>query len=294
MSMDMETVYRILNGAVQEHQPSALIACFSGGYDSMVMTHIVNQWVMDTRQQAPLLVAAVDTLISADGWRDFVTDSAMAIGSKRFEIWDNPGIDLWEADVRERGFVYRKAQHKFYFYYLKQRVFRQMVQHFKTHEHDRIMFLNGVRRDESPDRANEPEVKRIGCGVYVNPVLYWTQDDINLYRAEYDLPINPFYDRWNNSGDCGCNWHDHISVAALHRWGTKAAKIIDPLRQHNLEVFGYDYDEEPSQLLRQEAAGQQRLFDWDTDCTPNLCAGCSKPEPGNDALDFVSMQRMEW
>lgn len=292
MSYDLETTYRILDEATEEHQPSHLIACFSGGYDSMIMTHLAVKWAKERRY--PLLTIAVDTLISADGWREFVTLSAERIGATDFQIWNNPDLELWANDVKTRGFVYRKAQHPFYFYYLKQRVFRSMVAHYKTHLHDRVMFLNGIRRSESIDRRHVPETERKGSGVFVNPILFWSDEAVQQYRIDHDLPLNPFYDRTHNSGDCLCNWHNHISVAELHQFGSGAAKTIDPLREWNVKVFGYDYDDEAPVSQKQEAAGQQRLFDWDTDCTPNLCAGCNKPEPTNTALDFVQLQRMDW
>lgn len=291
---DIETTFRILSEAIKEHRPSTIISCYSGGYDSMAMTHVVNDMVAELAPQTQYLVAAVDTLLSADGWREFVTTSAQQIGAERFEIWDNPDINLFIEDVKRYGWVYVESGHKNYFYYLKQRVFRMMLAHFKTHRHDRVMFLNGVRRAESKKRSKTKPVDVYGSAVHVNPLVFWSNWEVAQYRIDHDLPVNPFYDRWGNSGDCGCNWHNRISVEALHRWGTKASQIIDPLRQHNLETFGYDYDEKPSSLEAQERAGQERLFDWDTNCTPNLCDGCSMPEPTNKALDFVSLQRMDW
>lgn len=286
--------YRILDTALRTYKPTVLVACYSGGYDSMVMLHVVVQWARQHAHSANLVTVAVDTLLSADGWRKFVTTSAKELGARHFAIWDNPDLDLWRNDVETRGFVYRKAQHPFYFYYLKQRVFRMVLAHYKKHRYDKVMFLNGIRRAESADRRNAPEVEVRGSGVYVNPVLYWSNGDVHRYHLQHGLPVNPFYDRTHNSGDCLCNWHNRISMDELRRYGTKAASVIEPLHQHNIEQFGYGYDSEPSQSAKQEAAGQLRLFDWDTDCTPNLCAGCSKPEPTNDALDFVTLQRMDW
>ena len=73
--------------------------------------------------------------------------------------------------------------------------------------------------------------------------------------------------------------------------------LNDAVRQHKpsllIACYSGGYDSEPTVLPKQEAAGQ-RAFDWDVNDTPNLCAGCSKPEPRNEALDFVALQRMEW
>jgi 3'-phosphoadenosine 5'-phosphosulfate sulfotransferase (PAPS reductase)/FAD synthetase len=288
-----ETSLLIFARALQTYKPSLVINCYSGGYDSMSATHLVGRWAKHYAHSTNVITAAVDTLISADGWRDFVKTSARAIGAPRFEIADNPGLDKWTQDVEGHGFAYRRHQHKIYFYYLKQRVFRALVQKYKTHNHDRIMFITGVRRDESKERADTPEVQRTGSAVYVNPLVYWTDEDIYLYRMKHELPINPFYETFRNSGDCLCNWHNQISLETVRQHAPNVYKTIKPLSDHCQQHHGYSYDSEPSQGAKRELAGQQRLF-VDMDDVPNLCAGCAHPAPTNTVLDDVMMQRMDW
>jgi phosphoadenosine phosphosulfate reductase len=50
----------------------------------------------------------------------------------------------------------------------------------------------GLRRDESPTRANTPVVTfEAGRGkVKVNPLAAWTQADVDAYIARFDLPVN--------------------------------------------------------------------------------------------------------
>jgi phosphoadenosine phosphosulfate reductase len=52
---------------------------------------------------------------------------------------------------------------------------------------------SGVRRDESPTRAGtrvvDWDAKR-GM-VKVNPLAAWTQDDVDAYVAEHEVPVNP-------------------------------------------------------------------------------------------------------
>jgi phosphoadenosine phosphosulfate reductase len=50
----------------------------------------------------------------------------------------------------------------------------------------------GLRRDESPTRANTPVV-HFEAGrrkVKVNPLATWTQADVDAYIARYDVPVN--------------------------------------------------------------------------------------------------------
>ena len=50
----------------------------------------------------------------------------------------------------------------------------------------------GLRRDESPSRANTPVVSyEMARGkVKVSPLAAWTQSDVDAYIARYDVPVN--------------------------------------------------------------------------------------------------------
>lgn len=283
----------ILDRAIQVYKPSLIVCSYSGGYDSMIATHLVSNWRKRFGHSTNVITASVDTLISADGWREFVTASARAIGAPRFEIANNPELDSWIQDVQARGFAYRPHQHKIYFYYLKQRVFRALLARYKKHTHDRVMFITGVRRAESTARAKTPEVERAGSAVYVNPLVYWSDEDCATYRLTHELPMNPFYDTFHNSGDCLCNWHNQISLTSLQTHAPHTYEIVKPLHDACQNEHGYGYDSEPSQASKRELAGQIRMFP-DMDDMPNLCAGCSRQTPSNTAMDDVMMQRMEW
>ena len=53
-------------------------------------------------------------------------------------------------------------------------------------------WMSGLRRDESPIRANAPIVARDLRGlVKVNPLANWTHDDVAGYVADHDIPVNP-------------------------------------------------------------------------------------------------------
>lgn len=288
----MKSTETILSEAVQQHKPSLIVCSYSGGYDSMIATHKALIWAKRFAHSANIVTIAIDTRIHADGWSEYVKQSAKALGARRFEIWQTTMLDKWVADVEERGFAYRKAQHKIYFYYLKQNAFRAVVAHYKKHRHDRIMFITGVRRLESRERADTPECERIGSNVWCNPLVYWNEQEVHEYRLKHNLPENPFYALTNNSGDCLCNWHTNISLTTLNKSATEAAKIITPLDEKCRQRFGYGYGQEPSRYSLQEAAGQLRLFEDDD--IPNLCAGCERPKASNEQLENLLMQRMEW
>ena len=64
-------------------------------------------------------------------------------------------------------------------------------------------WLSGLRRDDSPDRADTPVVQRDGRGlVNVNPIVTWTDDDVALYIELHDVPVNPLVARGYPSVGC--------------------------------------------------------------------------------------------
>ncbi len=216
----MKTTEQILNETLKRYRPSLIVCSYSGGYDSMIATHKTLCWAKQYAHSTNVLTIAVNTLIHADGWVNYVRDSAKLLGAHRFEIWETTMLEKWKADVQAHGFAYSRAQHKIYFYYLKQNAFRAVVAHYKKHTNDRIMFVTGVRRAESKERADTPESERIGSSVWCNPLVNWSEQDVHEYRLEHELPENPFYHITNNSGDCLCNWHREIALKSVKgkRW----------------------------------------------------------------------------
>ncbi|MEV5043875.1 phosphoadenylyl-sulfate reductase [Streptomyces griseoincarnatus] len=58
---------------------------------------------------------------------------------------------------------------------------------------DYLAWATGLRRDESPTRANTPVVGWDGKRrkVKVSPIARWTQDDVDAYVAEHGVLTNP-------------------------------------------------------------------------------------------------------
>jgi phosphoadenosine phosphosulfate reductase len=62
----------------------------------------------------------------------------------------------------------------------------------------------GLRRDESPTRANTPVVhfEASRGKVKVNPLARWTQADVDAYISRYDVPVNPMLSQGYASVGC--------------------------------------------------------------------------------------------
>ncbi|GAA2547191.1 phosphoadenylyl-sulfate reductase [Winogradskya consettensis] len=65
-------------------------------------------------------------------------------------------------------------------------------------------WATGLRRDESPTRANTPVVafdQKKGK-VKVNPIAAWTQSDVDTYIARWNVPVNELFKK--GYGSIGC------------------------------------------------------------------------------------------
>lgn len=64
-------------------------------------------------------------------------------------------------------------------------------------------WMSGIRRAEAPTRAGAPVVGRDRRGlVKVNPLATWSDDDVDRYVAEHDVPVNPLVARGYRSIGC--------------------------------------------------------------------------------------------
>ena len=65
-------------------------------------------------------------------------------------------------------------------------------------------WVTGIRRDQTPDRANAPIVendKRFGL-IKFNPLVAWTSKDVWTYAVKQGVPYNPLHDQGFPSIGC--------------------------------------------------------------------------------------------
>jgi phosphoadenosine phosphosulfate reductase len=86
---------------------------------------------------------------------------------------------------------------------------------------DADCWISGVRRDQSPDRADTSELDwddRHGLWK-ANPLATWSERDVWAYIAEHDLPYNPLHDQGYSS--IGCT---HCTLPGVGREGRWAGR----------------------------------------------------------------------
>ncbi|MFQ5555993.1 MAG: phosphoadenylyl-sulfate reductase [Acidimicrobiales bacterium] len=81
-------------------------------------------------------------------------------------------------------------------------------------------WMSGLRREDSPTRAHTPvvELDRRGL-VKINPIAAWTDLDVETYRREHDVIVNPLLARGYSSVGCWpCTVPDRAGESRSGRW----------------------------------------------------------------------------
>lgn len=72
----------------------------------------------------------------------------------------------------------------------------------------RVMLLSGVRLDESQRRkmtgTARGEWERKGNQLWINPLTYWTNEQMRSYRKLHELPVSDVTALIHKSGECQC------------------------------------------------------------------------------------------
>lgn len=263
---------RILDNAIDQWQPVALVSLFSGGYDSMITTHILHR--LDTHG-LPVQVWAIDTNLAADGWHEYVNSVASRFGWN-LQIYDNKkGFNQFVTLIKFYGCPRTRKMHTYVFQKLKERGFDAILKMNKTKRSDKVLFVSGMRRAESEYRKDADEVQRIGKSnkIFAAPIVHWENEECDWYRVEYGLPDNPFYSTVKGSGDCQCNWGNFITYRMLEKHSPElAVGNVAKIDEISRKLHGYGWDG--------QIEGQAEMFEDFEDnsqlTSPFLCAGCSR------------------
>jgi len=212
--------YQLLNVALAEHRPSHVFGMFSGGHDSLATTHLL--------AQHPAFDAAVhiNTGIGIEETREFVRETCEEQGWPLLELHAPVSYDDL---VLKYGFPGPPA-HRYMYTFLKERCVRQLVREHKTHYHDRIGLVTGVRAAESLRRMGTTSpVQRDGAQLWLAPLINWTKHDIETYLSRHNVRRNPVVETLGMSGECLCGAYakpDEFERIAAHYPNT-ARRILD-------------------------------------------------------------------
>lgn len=212
---------KILSDAVAEHRPREIFAMFSGGYDSLVIAHLVWRFSVNTG------CAHLDTGIAIKETGIYVRDTC---ADRQWNLVEYKTPENYDDLVLEWGFP-GPAHHFKMYCRLKDRSVEALVREHKSRHRDRIMLVSGIRKEESKKRQKLTKiVQRRGAQVWVNPLFYWTKFDVHAYKARYDLPDSWVVQTLHMSGDCLCGANAHKGeLAEVRLWYPEMGKRIDDL-----------------------------------------------------------------
>lgn len=198
---------QVITKAEEEHGPFVARVClFSGGNDSTVLAH-------RCREHYDELVF-IDTGTAVPGVREFVEEFAAFVKKplRVYESGDQYRLMVLGGGMRSNGQPNvamgfpGPAQHGRAYNRLKEQQLEALRRDLKAgHPRSaRVLYLTGVRRDESKRRAQRPEVTRKGGMAFCNPLIDWTNAQMQRYRAENDLPQSDVAALIHRSGECNC------------------------------------------------------------------------------------------
>lgn len=249
--------------AINEHNPVAIRVGFSGGRDSLAVTH----WMMTNIPGCE--VFHCNTGIGVERTREYVRETCELMGWKLHEIRakEDCGQDYDEL-VLKHGFP-GPSGHQMMYSRLKERAIRKLVKQAQKFRGDRVLLATGLRHDESVRRMRYAgnEINRIGSQLWVNPIYWWSVSDRDAYIEEHGLPINPISSALGMSGECLCGAFAHKGEKALVRLvDPETADRIDRLEQQVLDKgFTWSWEGAPP------AGGYNPDQMW-----MPLCVGCEK------------------
>lgn len=195
--------------------PVAVFVGFSGGDDSIVVTH----WMMNNIPGCKVFHA--NTGIGVEATRQFVRDTCVHQSWPLIEIRakEDCGQD-YDQLVREQGFP-GPAHHRKMYNRLKERPIRKLVRDAKTGKHRRskVLIASGIRHDESLIRMGYAgrEINHVGSQLWVNPMYWFSAAERDAYKRKHGLPRNPTSEMLGMSGECLCGAFAHPGELALIR-----------------------------------------------------------------------------
>jgi len=303
----MITPFDLLDEAIDQFETDKnrivrIVALYSGGYDSLVTADIVRRWCSAVGRDDLFRVVSIDTLLSADGWREYVSSVALR-HEWPFELTENPDTNFYRENVLANGFPYTPAAHTRMYQRLKMRAIEQYLKRCKTSRPDRVLFCTGIRQSESVRRQRlKSPFSRAGNGrssaCFVNPIFYWRDETKHRYMVDRELDFdNPFYETVGGSGDCLCNSFNACTFDQLQRHSPNLATEIEQLQTEAIRLHGYGYDDRPDSLGRgyrgNIARGQLPMFT--ADGAPVLCYGCERKKSGvSQSINSVIVDRLDW
>lgn len=240
----LESSKEIVNRAILEHKPYAIVLMLSGGDDSMTALAVSKYLSVPITH-----IMFGNTRTGIQETTDFVL-KVTAKESAKFIIAD-AGNSYTDYVMRKGFFGVGESAHGFSYNILKLNHFRRTIsQEIRQGKRNRkILFINGARRLESKRRektmVNPIRINKFRqMDVWVNIINEWEKHDCLNFLEDLGIDRNPVSKELCRSGECMCGTMqtkgDRIEASVLFpKWGA----WIDELDKAVKAKFGFGWGE---------------------------------------------------
>lgn len=172
--------------------------------------------------------------------------------------------------------------------------------------YDRIFLASGIRAGESQNRmplADSGPINKRKTQVWVNPILYWSREDLEQYRHDHDLPRNPIAEKNCDAKDCLCSCYANPGeLDELRAFYEDDIQWLLELREEVMRIYPWDWDDnKPPDWWLEAQKDQGFLFEPDADVDDwvmdQVCGGCrerfergQQAQEDGDLLDGLETQ----
>jgi len=190
-----------------------LAISFSGGKDSLVVLHRLLQ------KDPSLPVVFVDTTISLPENLEYVKDLADEWGFD-LKIY-RPPKDFFTLLMEKR--IWPRMNTRWCYAELKMKAFQKAARDLGLDG-----FYTGLRREESWRRRDRP-IKYWNVKTrywLVNPIINWTESQVQAYIRKHNLPVNPCYRLY---GTTGCWYCPFLTKQKIVRIALRHPELMEKL-----------------------------------------------------------------
>lgn len=265
----LESSKEILQLAINQCQPRAIVMMFSGGDDSMTAYYVSKE-----------LGLKFDFVIHGNTRTGIQETSVFAVNEiekNKDKLLIADAKDAYVKYVMRKGFFGQGLKaHTFSYHVLKSEHFNKTVSKYirQRKRNFPILFINGARRNESENRKitmkNPIKVVK-NNDIWVNVINEWEKHDCIDYLESNGIKRNPVSINLCRSGECMCGTMqsdgDRNEASFFYpEWG----KWITELEKEVVKKFPWKWGESINKYHHMEMKGQLNAF---SDFQP-MCSGC--------------------
>lgn len=285
----------ILDEAMEEYKPSHVFGLFSGGNDSLTVTHFASNHLESKIDR----IVHINTGIGLPETRQFVGETCERFNWRLLEIRakEDCGQD-YEQLVLEHGFP-GPAHHYKMFQRLKERALEKLARDHKDGRR-KILLISGLRLQESGRRMrlkHEP-VQVQGRRIWCAPFFFMSNDEVGEYRERFAIPESPVRKYLCMSGECLCgSFAKPGELKEIDLWFPETGRRIRNLQTRVIAAgFPWGWGERPpaawTAMKQAERTGQSDAFGLELkEEVQMLCTSCQfrHERDGDSASDRMNV-----